>query len=227
MKIKGWELNFFNTGEWQAADEKLKDLEKINKPIGKEGYNPGRKNLFAALRDCPSSEVSVAIIGQDPYPAEAYCTGKAFSIPAGISKEMYPPTLATIFREYSSDLHFDIPSSGNLDRWGKEGVLLWNACPSCLTGKSLSHDWPEWRLLTEELVSSLSQKGIVFAFIGSYARYFRDKVDLRNNQVICTSHPSPRGQMNSKTPFLGSRLFSTINAKLVNNGQKTIDWRLE
>lgn len=228
MKIKGWELNFFNSGEWQVCDERLKALEKVNRRVGSDGYCPGRHNLFAALRAIPSDDVKVCIIGQDPYPDAKYATGLAFSIPIRFQQTEFPPTLRTFLKEYSTDLGLPVPSSGNLDRWtGPEnGVLLWNAVPSCQQGRSLSHDWTEWSYLTGEIIDVLCKKGVVFALLGQVARRYQPRIDLRNNAVIVTSHPSPRGSVSSKTPFLGSRLFSTINAKLVDLGLDKVDWQL-
>lgn len=222
MKIKGWDLNYFNTGEWQVVNERLQDLEKVSRRIGQDGFNPNRKSLFRSLQLLPMGEVRVCIIGQDPYPAKGVATGRAFA--ANGSPGDYPATLRTLFTEYCSDLHLELPSDGSLDGWSKAGVLLWNAIPSCGPGKSLSHDWPEWECLTKEIVRALATRGIVFALLGQVARRFQVDAGGANCQVITTSHPSPRGQ--SKTPFLGSRLFSTINAKLVANGQEPIDWKL-
>lgn len=224
MKIKGWDLEFFNSGEWQVCDERLKDLEKVNRPV-RDGYNPGRTELFRALRLISCGDVRCAIIGQDPYPDQRFATGVAFSIPKKCTP--YPPTLQTFLTEYSTDLHFPLPSSGNLEEWCHRGVLLWNAVPSCGSGASLSHDWPEWEGLTKEIVTKLSATGVVFALLGQVARRYIDYIDCRNNSVVVTSHPSPRGSRASNTPFIGSRLFSTINDKLVNNGQQAIDWKLQ
>lgn len=226
MKIKGWDLKFFDSGEWQVCDEKLRDLEKVSRRIGHDGYVPGRKSLFKALQAIPEAEVRVAIIGQDPYPNATYSTGIAFSIPREITPEHYPQTLSTFLNEYSTDLRLPVPSSGDLGRWTQNGVLLWNAIPSCGQGKSLSHDWSEWAFLTREIIQRLSQRGIVFALLGQVARRYINDIALENNELVTTSYPSSRGTINSKTPFVGSRLFSTINAKLVNNGQEPIDWKL-
>lgn len=140
----------------------------------------------------------------------------------------FPPTLQTILREYSEDTGYPLPLSGDLSAWGRQGILLWNAIPSCRTGQSLSHDWDEYSYLTREIITKLSDKGsVVFAFLGAVARRFTDYVDLTKNSIIITSHPSPRGSRNSKTPFDGSRLFTTINNKLADLGQPPIDWRLD
>jgi len=217
-----WNLDYWKSGEWQVVNERLKDMERAN-----VGYNPRRTNLFAALSRTSLDDVVCAIIGQDPYPQGGFATGYAFSIPRSVEPRDFPPTLRTIFSEYHSDLGYPIPDHGDLGRWSDQGVLLWNAIPSCRSGVSLSHDWEEWSWLTREIITKLSHKGIVFAFLGGVARRYLEYVDLTNNEVILTSHPSPRGSRASKTPFEGSRLFTTINDKLLNQGLKAIDWRLD
>lgn len=219
--IYPWKLNFWQSGEWQVCNENLKALEKAGIT-----YNPGRRYLFEALRRTPPGDVRVAILGQDPYPDERYATGLAFSIPGHFDNTQFPPTLQTIFREYTRDLGLSFPSHGDLSQWAAQGVLLWNAIPTCRNGRSLSHDWDEYTWLTREVVSRLSEKGVVFCFLGAVARKYLEYVDLTKNEVIITSHPSPRGSRFSKTPFEGSRLFSTINDKLNAQGLEPIDWRL-
>lgn len=220
-----WALDFWKSGEYQVVRENLDDEEKLGLRC-----NPPRKDLFKALSMVPQDKVRVAIIGQDPYPQHSFATGLAFSVPAEIRVGSWPPTLRCIIDEYCSDLGYPRPSNGDLSKWAKDGVLLWNAIPSCREGCSLSHDWPgrEWDYLTREIVQKLSRQSIVFAFLGGTARRFVPDVAADSGSVVIeTSHPSPRGSMNSRTPFRGSRLFSTINDKLVGLGMKPIDWRLD
>src|SRR5882724_252094 len=218
-----WKLKYWTTGEWQVINERLHDMEKAH-----EVYNPKRPLLFKSLQLLKPDAVKVVIVGQDPYPQSRYASGLAFSIPGEIEASDYPPTLATIFKEYSSDLHYRIPTSGDLSKWSREGVLLWNAIPSTRKGASLAHDWDEWSYLTREIITKLSaQGGIVFAFLGAVAKRYISDVDLTKNSIVVTSHPSPRGSINSRNPFVGSRLFTTINDKLIDLGGQPIDWRLD
>lgn len=211
-------LNFWNSGEWQVVEERLNDLDKR-----RVAYSPGKAKLFAALDETPMDNVRVAIIGQDPYPQLRFATGVAFSIPADLKE--YPSSLVNIFTEYSNDLHYPYPSTGCLDQWCRRGVLLWNAVPSCLAGKPGSQRWSEWDFLTKEIVEKLNEKGIVFIFLGAIAREFKKYTDDRS-AVIEASHPSPLGVLSKKTPFFGSRIFTTANIKLVEQGLAPIDWRL-
>jgi uracil-DNA glycosylase len=221
------DLKWWNCGERQVVEERLDEL----RDKGVTCY-PERRSLYRALSTTPERTVRVAIIGQDPYPGTsadgtAYATGTAFSIPSGIEGKDFPHTLRIILNEYNSDLHYDIPSTGDLSGWRTQGVLLWNAIPSVSRGSPLSHDWDEYSYLTGEIIDRLSKKGIVFAFLGNVAARYADRVDLTNNRVIRTSHPSPRGNRASKTPFSGSRIFSTINSKLRELEKEVIDWRLD
>lgn len=218
--MKNWdEMRYWDTGEWQVVQERLKDLNKAHKK-----YCPKQEDLFAALDATPYEKVRVAIVGQDPYPNALLATGIAFDI--GYTSIPFPPTLVTLYKEYERDLHLPTPTTGSLHKWCDQGVLLWNAIPSCEAGKSLSHDWPEWKLLTQEIVEALSEASVLMVFLGGKARDFLQYVDLLNSDVLVYSHPSPRGSMRSKTPFLGSHMFSTINDKLQAEGQTPIDWRL-
>lgn len=206
------DLTWWNSGERQVVEERLDG----------EVYNPGRDRLYAALK-YPYQDIKVCIMGQDPYPQSRFCTGIAFSIPASFRK--YPPTLELIYKELEADLKIT-RKNGCLVPWCKQGVLLWNAIPTCLAGVSMSHDWNEYEYLTREIVSRLAERGVVFAFLGSVARRYTQYVETDNgkNVVIETGHPSPRGNMSSRNPFTGSRLFSTINSGLCSIGYEPINW---
>lgn len=223
--INTWEdLKFWTSGEWQVIDERLDDILKAGKT-----FNPTKENLFNALDECPFNNCKVMIVGQDPYPSANHAMGLAFSVPKAV--QVLPPTLRIIFDEYEADLHYPRPMTGDLTDWAHKGVLLWNAVPSCLSGHSSSHNWPEWKLLTLELIKELRGKGIVFVFIGNRARAFATMVHGETNcRVIEVGHPSPMASLNVKNPpknlFKGSRIFSRINAALNELNYDPIEWSL-
>lgn len=221
------ELEFFSCPEWAEIQEKLDALDQ-------QGivYNPDRSDLFAALDLCPFKDCKVAIFGQDPYPQHKFATGSAFSIP--VSETKWPRTLVTLITEYCKDLSYPTPKTGNLQKWQDQGVLLWNVIPTCLEGQSLSHyDW-KWNWLTKEIIEVLNKKeqGCVMVFCGAIAREFEHYADHQSCHVIATSHPSPRSSLVGAQkyyrvwPFKGSRIFSTINDRLVDLKYSPIDWRL-
>lgn len=216
MIEKPWDLDYWNSSEWATVKERLRDSDVR--------YNPKYSDLFNSLL-ADLSSVKVVLLGQDPYPDSRFATGYAFSIPAHYGPKDFPKSLQIIFKEYQSDLGYPGPNSGDLTKWKDQGVFLWNVIPSCEAGKPLSHDWSEYHNLTKEVISKLAERGIVFCLLGLVARRFVDGIS-DNNEVLLTSHPSPLGQVNAKTPFIGSRIFSTINDKLCGLGYPPIDWRL-
>lgn len=216
------ELKWWDSGERQVVEEKIDELEQ-------DGIrcNPPKRSLYRALSATPFEKVRVAIVGQDPYPTPGIATGVAFSVDRGVRPSDFPGTLRIILGELHSDLHYDLPDHGDLHRWTSQGVLLWNAIPSCQSGKPLSNDWEEWAYLTREIVQRLSDKGVVFAFLGGVAGRYNQGIDPQKNRVIATSHPSLRGNQFGKSPFTGSRLFSTINSRLRELNEEPINWELK
>jgi uracil DNA glycosylase len=63
-------------------------------------------------------------------------------------------------------------------------------------------------------------------FLGGRAREYMEFVDHLKSDVLCFSHPSPRGAYSGHNPFMGSHMFTTINDRLVGEGLEPIDWRL-
>ncbi len=216
------ELKWWDSGERQVVEEKIDDLERAGVVC-----QPKRSDLYRALSVTPLRDVRVVVLGQDPYPTPGMATGVAFSIPKDVTPVEYPATLKIFLAEYCSDLGHVLPSSGDLSPWTRQGVLLWNAIPSCQSGHPLSNDWDEWRYLTGEIIQRLNEAGgVVFVFLGAVAASFSGEIDTTRSRIIKTSHPSPRGNRFGKSPFTGSRLFSTINAKLVELEKTPVDWRL-
>lgn len=216
------DLPFWGYGEWQVLEEHLNDL--------KGRLCPKKKNLFAALDATPLEDVRVCFVGQDPYTDTDLATGIAFSIPKAETR--IPPSLANIIHEYSTDLHYPSPQNGDLTKWCKEGVLLWNAIPSCEAGISLSHEkgrvWDLWSYLTRDMCAELIERDAVFVLCGRVAQEkFRKYLpETYNKWIIDVSHPSPRGVKFGKSPFIGSRVFTRVNALLCDLGKPTINWRL-
>lgn len=208
--IKEWnDLKFFGSGEEQVIQERL---------AGRT-FCPGKKNLYKALDETKFEDCKVAFLGQDPYPDLINATGLAFSVPSG---RAHPPTLKNILEEYQRDLHYPGPISGDLTKWANQGVLLWNVIPSCGVGKSLSHDWEEWKYLTNEILDNLEEKDVVIVAFGSIAQRYV----LHRRNVILVSHPSPRASLKAKHPFIGSRIFTRVNDGLCRLGKEPIAWRL-
>lgn len=200
-----WNLDYFNTGEWQVVEERLNDLENQGIRIC-----PVRSLQFEALRVLSPEDVRVAIFGQDPYPTVGDATGIPFEA------RRITPTLSNILRE----LNQTWPPNGSLRSWVQQGVFLWNVYPSCTEGKPGSHHWKEYTPLSREIVEKLDE-GVVFILLGNVARGYVNCI--HHSPYLETSHPAPRGVEHG---FRGSNIFNRANDILVNMGKEPIDWNL-
>lgn len=181
---------------------------------------PAGKNIFRALDLCPPSKVKVVIIGQDPYHGEGQANGLCFSVNDGIQ---FPPSLRNIFKEIESDLGTPAPTSGNLDRWAEQGVLLLNATLTVRAHQAASHAGHGWEQFTDAVIAALTKnrKGVVYMLWGNYAARKGALVNAEENLVLRSAHPSPLSAYNG---FFGSRHFSKANAYLLSQGLEPIVW---
>ena len=185
-------------------------------------YPPGNR-IFAAFEYTPFSKVKVVILGQDPYHGDGQAHGLCFSVPDGIA---LPPSLVNIYKELSTDLSIPVPSSGNLEKWAQQGVLLLNATLTVRANQAGSHQRRGWENFTDEVIRQLSARhsGLVFILWGSYAQAKEALIDTKKHYVLKAVHPSP---LSVYRGFFGCRHFSKTNELLVMNGKEPVDWRLE
>lgn len=185
----------------------------------KQIFPPGNR-IFAAFDACPFDEVKVVILGQDPYHDVGQANGLCFSVADGVPM---PPSLVNIFREISADLGKEMPRSGDLQRWAKQGVLLLNATLTVEAHRPGSHQNRGWEEFTDEAVMRLAQdrEGLVFMLWGSYAMRKGAFIDRAKHLVLTSAHPSP---LSAYRGFFGCKHFSQANAWLQARGLTPIDW---
>lgn len=182
-------------------------------------YPPPSK-IFAAFNETPFDKVKVVILGQDPYHGLNQANGLAFSVSDGVKT---PPSLVNIYKEIKSDIKKDVPESGNLERWAKQGVLLLNATLTVSAGSPGSHQNKGWETFTDAVIKQLNEKRdhLVYLLWGSYAQKKGAHIDNTKNLVLTSAHPSP---FSADRGFFGSKPFSQTNAYLVFHDQEPIDW---
>jgi uracil-DNA glycosylase len=181
---------------------------------------PPAKNIFSAFDYCKFSGLKAVILGQDPYHGPGQANGLCFSVNDGIQK---PPSLVNIFKEIKSDLAIEIPQSGNLERWARQGVLLLNATLTVRANQAGSHQKKGWENFTDAIIQqiSLSKTGIVFILWGAYAQAKGSIIDQSRHLVLKSAHPSPLSAHNG---FFGCKHFSKTNEYLINCGIDPIIW---
>jgi len=184
-------------------------------------FPPGNR-IFAAFDFTPFSKVKVVILGQDPYHGQGQAHGLCFSVPEGIA---LPPSLINIYKELSTDLGISIPSSGNLEKWAKQGVLLLNATLTVRANQAGSHQHKGWENFTDEIIRQLSARhqGLIFILWGSYAQAKETLIDTAKHHILKAVHPSP---LSVYRGFFGSRPFSKTNTLLTAAGKEPLDWNI-
>jgi uracil-DNA glycosylase len=181
---------------------------------------PPSKLIFNAFNSTPFNQVKVVIVGQDPYHQPHQAHGLCFSVNDGIR---IPPSLVNIYKEINLDLGTPIPTSGNLERWAKQGVLLLNATLTVRAGSAGSHQGKGWEQFTDSIIDSLSsnRNNLVFMLWGSYAQKKGASIDQSKHMVMKSVHPSP---LSAHRGFFGNKHFSRANEYLTSNGKSPIEW---
>jgi uracil-DNA glycosylase len=134
-----------------------------------------------------------------------------------------PPSLINIFKEIRDDLGIEIPSSGNLERWAKQGVLLLNSTLTVEAHRAGSHQGKGWEEFTDEVIMRLAndRQGLVFMLWGSYAIKKGAFIDRNKHLVLTSPHPSP---LSAYRGFFGNKHFSRANEYLIAHGESPIQW---
>ena len=213
--------------DWKAllADEFDKPyfrslVEFVRSEYASATIYPKGGNIFRAFDKCPVDKLKVVIIGQDPYHGEGQANGLCFSVAQGVP---FPPSLQNIFKEVNSDTGAAIPTSGELDRWAEQGVLLLNSVLTVRAHQAASHAGRGWEQFTDAVVRAIAQNksGIVYMLWGSYAQKKGAIASAASNLILKSVHPSP---LSSYRGFFGCRHFSKANQYLVEQGKEPIAW---
>jgi uracil-DNA glycosylase len=181
---------------------------------------PAGRNIFRAFDKCSFDKVKVVIIGQDPYHGDGQANGLCFSVNEGVP---FPPSLKNIFKEVYDDVGTPIPTSGELDRWAEQGVLLLNSVLTVKAHNAASHAGRGWERFTDAVVRAIAERkeGVVYMLWGSYAQRKGAIANPQRNLILHSVHPSP---LSSYRGFFGCKHFSKANDYLQSIGKEPIVW---
>ena len=182
-------------------------------------YPPGNK-IFSAFDLCPFDSVNVVIIGQDPYHGPGQANGLCFSVSDDIPP---PPSLKNIFKEIQSDTELEIPTSGNLEHWAKQGILMLNATLTVRANSAGSHQNKGWEEFTDSVIQLLSKEkeDLIFLLWGKFAQKKAAIIDKDKHYILTAAHPSP---FSAHHGFFGCKHFSKANRILKQQGKTEIQW---
>jgi len=184
---------------------------------------PPLDERFTAFRETAFKDVKVVILGQDPYHGAGQAHGLAFSVKEAVK---LPPSLLNIYKELADNIGCEMPKSGNLSAWAKEGVFLLNTVLTVREASAGSHQKQGWEAFTDAAITSLSEdrEHLVFILWGKPAQCKEKLIDSSKHLVLKAPHPSP---LSSYRGFFGSKPFSKANAYLRTHGVKPIQWCLQ
>ncbi|MEI6198336.1 MAG: uracil-DNA glycosylase [Actinomycetota bacterium] len=190
----------------------------------REQFNiyPPQDQEFVALSFVPPTEITVVILGQDPYHEYGQAHGLSFSVKPGMK---FPPSLRNIFMERENDLGLLPPANGTLTPWAQQGVLLLNTSLTVREGSAGSHAKKGWEAITDHIIRIVNDntERCVFILWGAHAQAKKTLITQGHHVILEAPHPSP---LSAYRGFFGSAPFSRTNELLLEAGRAPIDWTL-
>ncbi|MCD9147761.1 uracil-DNA glycosylase [Pseudophaeobacter flagellatus] len=179
---------------------------------------PPPPQRFAALTLTQAAQTRVVILGQDPYPTPGHANGLAFSTLPDVTP--LPRSLSNIFKELQGDIGA-CPSTGDLQGWARQGVLLLNTALSVPAGEANGHKHLGWEKLAQQALAKTSNVPTAYVLWGKQAQRLEKHIHPGDHLILKSAHPSP---LSAHRGFFGSRPFSAINTWLVACGTVPINW---
>jgi uracil-DNA glycosylase len=197
-------------------------MQQVEQEYAKTTCFPPKDLIFNAFEQFDFNETKVVIIGQDPYHGTGEAHGLCFSVNDGVA---IPPSLKNIFTEINSEYdRILFPTSGNLERWSKQGVLLINAGLTVRKDAANSHKHLKWNLFTDAVIQLLNNESnnLVFLLWGTFAQKKGAIISRDKHLVLESGHPSPLSA--NRGFWFGNNHFKSANSFLKEKGKDAIEW---
>lgn len=206
--------------ETMAEDYFQELMAFVNTAYETKEVFPPQKEIFNAFKSTSFEDVKVVILGQDPYHDNGQAHGLSFSVQVGVK---IPPSLKNMYKELAEDLQTSEPTSGNLQCWANQGVLLLNTVLTVEAHQANSHKNKGWERFTDEVIRQLGQRNqsTIFVLWGKPAQQKKKLIDVEKHLIIENVHPSP---LSAYRGFFGSKPYSQINEQLVAWGKEPINF---
>lgn len=221
MFIKNQSWNIQLKSEFQKPYF-LELMQQVEQEYATTTCFPPKDLIFNAFEQFDFNETKVVIIGQDPYHGTGEANGLCFSVNDGVA---IPPSLKNIFIEINNEYdRILFPSSGNIERWAKQGVLLLNAGLTVRKDAANSHKHLKWNLFTDAVIQLLNDNcnHLVFLLWGSFAHKKGKMITREKHLVLETGHPSPLSA--NRGFWFGNNHFKLTNEYLKVMGKEEVDW---
>ncbi|MQP24172.1 uracil-DNA glycosylase [Flavobacterium sp. LMO8] len=197
-------------------------MQQVEQEYSSTTCFPPKELIFSAFEQFDFQDTKVVIIGQDPYHGTGEANGLCFSVNDGVT---IPPSLKNIYTEINSEYdRILFPTSGNLERWAKQGVLLLNAGLTVRKDEANSHKHLKWNVFTDAVIDLINEQSenVVFLLWGSFAQKKGKLIDRKKHLVLESGHPSPLSA--NRGMWFGNNHFKFTNAYLREKGKSEIEW---
>lgn len=222
LEASGWASKlrgFIKTSDFDKILQKLyNDRQEGNR------FTPPLKYVFSAFEKCPTKDLKIVILGQDPYPYINVADGMAFSCSITGKPQ---PSLRFMFEEIDKTIYDGKINEHNPDltRWAEQGVLLLNTALTCQIDKVGSHYsiWKDFIAYTIDMLN-FTDSGLIFILLGSKAQELESLIGP-NHYILKASHPASAAH--NQTYIWDSKdVFAEANRILEkNNGSSyKINW---
>lgn len=195
-------------------------LDEYYKKYG-ELVNPKKENVFRAFKITDIKDISVVILGQDPYPGKGVADGFAFST---YETNKTPASLLNINKELNREFNLNRKPINDLTYLAKQGVFLFNTFPISLEGEPLFFSKEKvFKDFSKFVIETISNKceHVVFILFGGKAQNNSKYIDASRHCILNCVHPSP---LSANRGFFGSNVFIESNNKLDIYNKKRIKW---
>jgi uracil-DNA glycosylase len=213
---------------FQNAQDEIEDVSTIlQEQEAQYGtFYPLKKHVFRAFELTRLSDVSVVLIGQDPYYQTLHggiprAQGLSFSVD---KDDEIPSSLNNMYIELVKTVPgFIRPWHGDITEWAQQGVLLLNSCLTVRPGVPGSHG-KIWMGFISKVLDYLAEKrpNTVYILLGRSAQKLRKYISDKA-PVIEAGHPSGR---NALKDFGGSNIFNQVNEILIAKKERPINWSI-
>jgi len=223
---EGWEALF------KEVDSELYNISEIIEEEIQKGYRivPDKENILRIFYEMDPKDVTVCIIGMDPYPQllqnnKPRAQGLSFSV---CKEDVIPGSLMNIYKEIMSNFPDTpverAPKHGDLIGWVKQGVMLLNVCLTCRLNESNSHaKYKLWHPFLDKFLKFMSgvNKQTIFVLWGNDAQKMETMIGRNFKNMLMGPHPSG---LSAYRGFIGCEHFKKINEMLRGQGKTEIIW---
>ncbi len=206
-----WHKILFDKKGIKLLSSIIKKLDDIlDDPMN--DISPAPNHIFEFTRLTNVENMSIVIIGQDPYPDPKHAHGLAFS---SLAKKI-PHSLKNIYKcLIKTKCIRKMPTTANLSLWARRGVLLINAALTTSIFDSGSHQ-ALWAKYVSHIIENIcARQNLTFLLWGKKAQSFSPIVDKYDHKILTWRHPSPMAQNTTdKEKFINCNHFKLLKNEM-------------